>query len=110
MYSKQSQLTKTKKKRLDEHIDEAKLAWIRKQPCYVCGKYGSEAHHITIKGMGGRNARNDMQVLPLCHKHHRGEFSPHGRDADLFYKEYPKYQLQLAAIKYQERYEDDNSN
>ena len=38
-------------------------------PCLVCGKWPVEVHHLT-------KPRNDMEVIPLCPRHHRREFGP----------------------------------
>ena len=46
------------------------LAWIRMQPCCVCGeKRGIEASHTGPHGL--RQKSPDTSVIPLCAKHHR---------------------------------------
>lgn len=51
--------------------DEGKrhMANVALLPCLVCGVYGVEVHH---EG----SPRSDMNVLPLCPRHHRREFGP----------------------------------
>ena len=46
------------------------LAWIRTQPCVVCGATrGIEAAHTGPHGLGQKSP--DSSAIPLCHKHHR---------------------------------------
>ncbi len=46
------------------------LAWIRTQPCCVCGsKKGIEASHTGPHGIGQKSP--DTSAIPLCPKHHR---------------------------------------
>ena len=46
------------------------LAWIRTQPCYLCGsKKGIEASHTGPHGIGQKSP--DSSAIPLCAKHHR---------------------------------------
>jgi len=57
------------------------LAWVKEQPCVVCGSRDQvAAHHCGIKmGM----AKNHMQAIPLCFDHHQGKNGFHtlGRKA-----------------------------
>ena len=50
---------------------EKYLAWVRTQPCLMCGG-PAEAHHI--KGVGNFSGAgvkaSDILTMPLCHKHH----------------------------------------
>lgn len=46
------------------------LAWIRTQPCCVCGSTRAiEASHTGPHGLGQKSA--DSSAIPLCAKHHR---------------------------------------
>jgi len=49
------------------------LAWVRKQPCVMCGRPAGEAHHI--KGVGHLSGvglkADDSMVIPVCTDHHR---------------------------------------
>src|ERR1700731_1956056 len=46
------------------------LAWIRAQPCVVCGaRRGIEASHTGPHGLGQKSP--DSSAIPLCSKHHR---------------------------------------
>lgn len=46
------------------------LAWIRTQPCCVCGsKHRIEASHTGPHGIGQKSP--DSSAIPLCAKHHR---------------------------------------
>jgi hypothetical protein len=46
------------------------LAWIRTQPCVVCGaRRGIEASHTGPHGLGQKSS--DTSAIPLCVRHHR---------------------------------------
>lgn len=46
------------------------LAWIRTQPCCVCGsRRGIEASHTGPHGLGQKSP--DSSAIPLCRRHHR---------------------------------------
>jgi hypothetical protein len=46
------------------------LAWVRTQPCCVCGsKKAIEASHTGPHGIGQKSP--DSSAIPLCAKHHR---------------------------------------
>ena len=46
------------------------LAWIRTQPCCVCGsRRNIEASHTGPHGLGQKSP--DSSVIPLCQRHHR---------------------------------------
>ena len=46
------------------------LAWIRTQPCVICGvRRGIEAAHTGPRGLGQKSP--DTSAIPLCIKHHR---------------------------------------
>jgi len=47
----------------------AHMARVAQLPCLVCGAWPVEVHHAT-------KPRNDMEVLPLCPRHHRREYGP----------------------------------
>jgi hypothetical protein len=58
-------------------IDEPYLAWIREQPCCICGKLPSEAAHLRVgsinhdKTYGALGMKSsDKWALPLCRSHH----------------------------------------
>jgi hemin uptake protein HemP len=53
------------------------LAWIRTQPCCVCGsRRGIEASHTGPHGLGQKSP--DSSAIPLCRRHHRtGDDSYH---------------------------------
>jgi len=107
-FSKAAQTSKNREKNPNEHLLPEKIKWMHTLRCFVCNCYGIEVHHTIIKGMGGRNKQNDLYIIPLCERHHRGEFSPHGRDAKLFYDEYPKQYIKMKAEEYQIRWEQSN--
>lgn len=81
-------------------IDIDFMDWQHKNKCCcVCGAVPIEVHHIH----GRMRGRNDRETVPLCWKHHRGEFSPHGRDVKEFYNEISKDELlAVARINYKE--------
>jgi hypothetical protein len=47
----------------------AHMAAVAQLPCYVCGAWPVEVHHLG-------KPRDDMRVLPLCPQHHRREYGP----------------------------------
>ena len=47
----------------------AHMGRVAQLPCMVCGAWPVEVHHEGFP-------RSDMNVLPLCDKHHRREFGP----------------------------------
>jgi hypothetical protein len=71
------------------------LAWIRTQPCCVCGiTRGIEASHTGTHGLGQKSP--DSSAIPLCAKHHR-------TGADSYHKLGPrkfseKHRLDIPAI------------
>ncbi|GEM_PF-7102134 len=70
------------------------IEWLHNQPCYVCNQTPCEAHHVKLKG---QIAKDHNTLIPLCTEHHRGEFSPHGRDRKEFLGLYPLHaQIQIA--------------
>ena len=48
-------------------------------PCLVCGGQ-STVHHVTGSIHGGRFARNDFLVAPLCAIHHQAGHDPYASD------------------------------
>lgn len=48
---------------------EARVKWVKAQPCIICGSTPSDNAHIEGGG-AGRKADAD-KVVPLCHSHHR---------------------------------------
>lgn len=57
-------------KRMPPLRDPKYLAWIRTQPCLVCGvTRGIEASHTGPHGLGQKSS--DRSAIPLCHRHHR---------------------------------------
>lgn len=59
--------------------DQNYLAWIRMQPCAVCGVFRLgliQAAHVGFRGAGQKCS--DREAIPLCRKHHeRGELESH---------------------------------
>lgn len=55
--------------------------------CYICGRYGTEIHHIFF-GTGNRKLSDRYGlVVGLCYNHHRGNNGVHfNRDLDLMLK------------------------
>jgi len=71
------------------------LAWIRTQPCCVCGSTrGIEASHTGPHGIGQKSP--DSSAIPLCAKHHRtGPDSYHRLGPRIFSK---AHNLDIPAI------------
>lgn len=103
--TKQEQTRWNKPKRTGEIIDEDYLSWIHDCPCMVCGCYEVEAHHIRLRST---NARNDHKVVPLCPDHHRGTYSPHGKNAGAFKVAYPNKFMEELADDYYDTYKKHN--
>ena len=72
------------------------------QRCIVCGSMKVEAHHLLAGSLG----RPDDKIVMLCPEHHRGKFSPHGFDSDMFYEDYPKEFLEEQADIMFKEFED----
>jgi hypothetical protein len=58
------------------------LAWLRTQPCCLCGRTPADAAHLRVgsinhdkrdTGMGERSS--DFWALPLCRDHHQQQHS-----------------------------------
>jgi hypothetical protein len=65
--SRRLALTKTPRHRNKEH-----LRFVRQQPCLVCGRKPSDAHHIRFvqpRALGQKVS--DEFAVPLCRSHHR---------------------------------------
>jgi len=68
----------TLRQREPRQRDNKRLAWLRTQPCVICGAINTEAAHIRIgsinhgkreTGMGERPS--DIWCVSLCNAHHR---------------------------------------
>ena len=64
---KKSSIRRRGKSRFPKRREPTFLAWIREQPCCICGDY-AEPSHITSRGAGGYDVGN---VVPMCHQHHQ---------------------------------------
>ncbi len=58
--------------------DERRLAWLRTQPCVICGAINTEAAHIRVGSIGHGKRDTGMAEKPsdkwtvsLCNWHHR---------------------------------------
>lgn len=71
------------------------LAWIRTQPCCVCGsKKFIEASHTGPHGIGQKSP--DSSAIPLCAKHHRTGNESYHRMGPRKFSE--KHKLDIPAI------------
>jgi DNA recombination protein Rad52 len=72
-----SQLQRAEPKRLR---DSAHLKFVTTQPCLICGRQPSHAHHLTFAQARalGRKVSDEFAV-PLCNLHHR-ELHDHGNE------------------------------
>lgn len=50
--------------------DPKYLAWLRMQPCAVCGRHPVQVHHHTHRRTYGVRA-SDRDGIPLCWQHHQ---------------------------------------
>ena len=83
----------TLRQRHPRQKDAGRLAWLRTQPCVICGdNTSSEAAHIRTghiehgkdyTGMGQKP--DDKWTLSLCNRHHREQ---HGMNELAFWKQY----------------------
>ena len=49
--------------------------------CYVCGKsHNLELHHIIFRSKAPFLTNSILNHVYLCSEHHRGTFSPHGKN------------------------------
>ena len=47
------------------------LAWIRQQPCAICGRPAEPHHIIGVGHLGGMGKKApDTMCMPLCREHH----------------------------------------
>lgn len=69
--------------------------------CFICGRYGTELHHICYGSANRKLADKYKLVVGLCCAHHRGNNGVHGgnKELDLFLK-------QTAQTKFNEVYND----
>lgn len=52
--------------------------------CYVCGRYGTEIHHIFFGNPNRKLSDRYGLVIGLCYEHHRGKTGVHqNRELDL---------------------------
>lgn len=52
--------------------------------CYVCGRYGTEIHHIFFGTSNRKMSDKYGCVVGLCYEHHRGNRGAHfNRELDL---------------------------
>ena len=49
---------------------------VAQMPCLVCGARPVQVHHVTSGIHGGRIARSQRRVTPLCFAHHKVEGGP----------------------------------
>ncbi len=71
------------------------LAWIRSQPCCVCGsRRAIEAAHTGPHGLGQKSP--DSSAIPLCAKHHRTGNDSYHRLGPRKFSE--KHNLDVSAI------------
>lgn len=48
--------------------DRGLLDYVKTLPCVLCGDKNTDAHHVTSRGAGGGDTRDN--IMPLCRKHH----------------------------------------
>lgn len=55
--------------------------------CSVCGHPYSEEHHIIFRSQQPAMVKSPLNIMLLCHSHHRGSLSPHmTKKIDIKYK------------------------
>lgn len=98
------------KQRQPRHHDAKFLAWLRRQPCCICGTRPSEASHIRIGNLemdkpptGMAEKPSDFWALPICARDHReGPFSLHNMGEENFYARHRLNAFALAIRLYRE--------
>lgn len=72
--------------------DAKRLAWLRTQPCVICGGIDTEAAHIRTASLahgkphtGMAEKPSDKWALPLCNRHHTEQ---HTMNELAFWKQY----------------------
>lgn len=72
----------TLRQREPRQKDLKRLAWLRTQPCVICGAINTEAAHIRIgsinhgkRSTGMAEKPSDQWTLALCNAHHREQHS-----------------------------------
>lgn len=76
-------------------LNRGHLAFVRRQPCCVCGSCrGVQAAHVGGRGLGTKAPAS--QTIPLCHRHHQsGNDSYHALGPVAFVR---VHQLDIPAI------------
>lgn len=71
--------------------------------CIICGRYGTEIHHV-IYGSANRKLSDKYGlVVGLCYDHHRGRFGVHNCNKELDMK-----LKRMAQIRFNEVYENED--
>src|SRR6478752_6592619 len=66
--------------------DKTHLRFVAKQPCLVCGRQPSDAHHLRFAQSRGLSLKvSDEFTVPLCRAHHR-ELHRAGKESDWWAK------------------------
>lgn len=55
-------------------VEDFHIKRVAALPCLACGACPVHVHHVTAPITGGRIARSDNRVTPLCPAHHKTEF------------------------------------
>lgn len=64
-----------------------KETWIESDSCAVCGRYGTETHHIFYGTSNRKNSDQYGYTIPLCREHHTGPGGIHfNKEMDLYWK------------------------
>lgn len=69
--------------------------------CFICGRYGTEIHHIFFGTSNRKMSDRYGLVVGLCYEHHRGNSGVHfNRELDMRLK-------QMAQSRFNETYTED---
>ena len=75
--------------------------------CLICGSPYSEEHHVIFRGQQSAMIKCPLNIIHLCHIHHRGNESPHNnREIDLKYKKDLQEKLE-SLFSYKECYKEE---
>ena len=63
--------------------------------CFVCGRYGTEIHHVFYGTANRKLAEKYKLVVGLCYEHHRGNTGVHfNKELDLTLKRFAQQKFE----------------
>ena len=71
--------------------------------CFVCGRYGTEIHHIFFGSANRKLSTKYGMVVGLCYNHHRGQQGVHNGNVEL-----DRELKKMAQRRFMEIYKDED--